>query len=566
MFEGQSDLPISVPKDDSLQKDDSFEVDINTTDMDITSCVGGIISLVSSPLPPNENIDFISMDETQCVGGIVQEFTEQSSSMEITATDMELTCTVGGILHDPLEQSSVSLISDSMDITSCVGEVIFMKHQTEVLELDLNMKQTPLEEDKNEQNQHAQEAQPKGNLKDLFEEPANVPLGHLFGEQDAPSSTTCHVDEFNNLFLPRLSLKSSLDATISQSQTSSHVNTPTKSVIWKICSPITGRKMSMGMVFSPISSTHTFTSTEETNGKTTGAELALLSTPNKLIPQSASVSSPISVLSSFPLQGEQALRVSNVPMTGYSPYVEKLKEDISKVKDSPLVIGTPKWRSMASPLRNRLVELRASPISNTIFSSPMRRLSSLLPSVMEGQDVSFIEDMVQPQLVDISHSPVLRALKKSKFEANDEGQAKDNIDKAPNDRAVNIEKMEPKQVIDLRRFLTDAGIRFLDNVTSNTTRRETLSRSSRDSGDFSAKRLVLHWCISMPECELYEQSCEVLELRVADIRAELQQIESRFQSDPPGIYTLFYAHPPSSSNHEELRAQMIVRMVRSTNE
>ncbi|KGG50160.1 hypothetical protein DI09_85p110 [Mitosporidium daphniae] len=562
VFEGENDLPPTFEEHERCKEEDSFEVNVNSNDMDITLCVGGIISSGPEPFKFNEEPEVLSMDETQCVGGIVQEFPEQPSA---AAADMELTCTVGGIIDDPVCHSPASPGFDAMDITLCVGNVISLPRQhsnsEDILNADLLSFGDPIDVE----NPHAEGSHPLPDKEmSLPGMGSDAPTQDRFSDERGNLvSTNCSSsDEFNNLFLPKLSLKTcSLDTALAQQQQFTDAGTPTKSVIWKICSPITGRKISTGMAFSPI--TTAATSMRET-GTTFDIESCLVSTPKKTTTANK-CALPAAASPSLSLPVQQTRRISNIPMTNYSPYVERLKEDISKVRDSPLVIGTPKWRSMTSPLRSRLVELRSSPTSNAIFSSPVNHISSLFAGLSESQDTSFIEDMMQPPLVDISHSPVLRALKKSKLEGNtrliiEDGHAQKAETTGQAQKAETTgHDSTLKQSVDLKRFLSDAGIRFLDNVTSNTTRRETLSRCSRESGEFSAKRLVLHWCISMPECELYEQSCEVLELRIADIRAELHHIECKFQTEPPHFYLSFYA--PSSGSQEECRAQKIVAIL-----
>lgn len=542
VFDDVIDSPLSKNNDMvhscPIEEENSFEIKLSETsmlnDMDLTSCVGGILSSLNEATPSNIiSQGFIDQangqttasfnnefEETQCVGGIIEELSQPYDNDMRTVKveevsmflDMDLTAPVCTLIEidsgHPKTNSDISFQKVSeMEMTACVGGIIQSDHplSSSLTNVEMNIELSLNTTEERVLFPTLDRSYIAANDEDIRTDV--IPL--------QPNSTNTLIlidpienakDDFNQLFLPRLSIETNKRLSIGPSDICVNNSfTPTKSVIWKICSPITGRKMSMGMSYSPI-------------------------TPSMM-------SSPSSTL-----DHTSRMLSTSIPMTSYSPYVEKLKEDISKAKDSPLVIGTPKWRSISSPLRNKLSELRSSPINESLFSSPVLRHSSILQVPLDEQDISLIEDTEQPPPIDMPDSPVLRSFKKSKtFPLQQEPTTYSSI------------LQENSLKANLKQFLMDSGIRFLDNITSSTTRRETLSRS-RESGEYSAKKLLLHGCISMPECELFEQSCEVLEARISDIRSELQLLEAKFEMNPPSPCIYFY----EQENDQELRQQKIV--------
>jgi Spc7 kinetochore protein len=89
---------------------------------------------------------------------------------------------------------------------------------------------------------------------------------------------------------------------------------------------------------------------------------------------------------------------------------------------------------------------------------------------------------------------------------------------------------------DLKEFLNECGVRFLDNLTS-LNRRETNSRPRDSSISAVPGRSLTVMSTSVPEGEIVEKASEILTQRILGAKDRLEKLESQFNISPPQFYS-----------------------------
>ena len=108
---------------------------------------------------------------------------------------------------------------------------------------------------------------------------------------------------------------------------------------------------------------------------------------------------------------------------------------------------------------------------------------------------------------------------------------------------------------DLKDFLNETGVRFLDNL-SNMGRRETAGRP-RDSTIMTPARRLYIQSVMIPETMAVERACTESVKTIEAQRAFLAEEEARFNHHPPLAFREFSALPPGESNE---RAVLISKL------
>jgi len=98
---------------------------------------------------------------------------------------------------------------------------------------------------------------------------------------------------------------------------------------------------------------------------------------------------------------------------------------------------------------------------------------------------------------------------------------------------------------DLREFLNETGVRFLDNL-SNMGRRETAGRP-RDSTIMTAARRIVVSCVLIPEALAVEKACNESVKTINAQRQLLSEEEERFNHHPPLAWREFMRLPAGES-------------------
>jgi hypothetical protein len=104
-----------------------------------------------------------------------------------------------------------------------------------------------------------------------------------------------------------------------------------------------------------------------------------------------------------------------------------------------------------------------------------------------------------------------------------------NLGSPKNSNEPNLKKA------DLKEFLNECGVRFLDNLTS-LNRRETNSRPRDSSISAVPGRSLTVMSTSVPEGEIVEKASEVLTQKILGAKDQLEKLENQFNISPPQFY------------------------------
>lgn len=194
---------------------------------------------------------------------------------------------------------------------------------------------------------------------------------------------------------------------------------------------------------------------------------------------------------------------------------------------------------MTVPLQNVIVQAgRKSPKSPSILKSPKKSNDWLVQDKKiqwEDSEISFIEDSKQPATA----NDLFEDLSIPNFDVEtatfDFLKQEDaiNTQELKNLLApIEIAKNPPKQ--QLKPFLAEIGIRFLDNL-STISRRETMGRP-RDSEVFTAAKCANIFFNHQAQLEKYESAAGTLSEMVVDSKDKISAMEEHFNSFGCGIY------------------------------
>lgn len=178
------------------------------------------------------------------------------------------------------------------------------------------------------------------------------------------------------------------------------------------------------------------------------------------------------------------------------------------------------------------------PTLSQVASQEARQIASEQEAVAQQAAVMHAEisEAVDQESLQIAQ----RALNKSMSEAFSLMNQSTNI---------SVTSSEPKQA-DLKDFLNETGVRFLDNL-SNMGRRETAGRPRESTIITPARRLFIQ-SVLIPETMAVERACSESVSTINAQRAFLADEEAKFNHHPPLAYRQFAALPSGDSQERSL--------------
>ena len=108
---------------------------------------------------------------------------------------------------------------------------------------------------------------------------------------------------------------------------------------------------------------------------------------------------------------------------------------------------------------------------------------------------------------------------------------------------------------DLKEFLNECGVRFLDNLSS-LNRRETNSRPRDSSISAVPGRSLTVMSTSVPEGEIVEKASEVLTQKILGAKDQLEKLENQFNISPPQFF-------PSTNKNNVEQSSLRLKILKS---